>query len=196
MTQEPSPSPSRLGAVQLLAGLIALLWIIEIIDVLLLNDRLEAHGIGPRRLDGLEGVITAPFLHDDFGHLLANTIPLVVLGGIVLAAGTQRFVQVTAIVTIGAGVLIWLLARGGNHIGASILVFGFFGYLLGRGYFERSVGAIAAAVIVGLIYSSLFWGLLPIRPGVSWEGHLFGLVAGVGAAALLSRRRTASAGRE
>jgi len=196
LTQDPGPSPPRLGAIQVLAGFIALLWIVEIVDVAILSDRLEAHGIGPRRLDGLEGVLTAPFLHDDFGHLLANTIPLVVLGGLVLVAGIQRFAQVLVIVTIGAGVLIWLLARGGNHIGASILVFGFFGYLLGRGYFERSVGAIVVAVIVALVYGGLFWGLLPIRPGVSWEGHLFGLLAGIAAAALLSRRRTAPATKE
>lgn len=190
-TGEPA-TPSRLRqAALVVGGLVAALWLIEIADRLLFSDALERHGIAPRRLDGLEGILLAPLLHDDFGHLLANTIPLLVLGGLVMVYGLNRFVAATAVIVLGAGTAMWLLARSGNHVGASVLVFGYLGFLLGTGYFRRSIGSIALAVVVGLTYGGLLWGVLPTTPGVSWEGHLFGFLAGVAAAALVWGRPAA-----
>ena len=175
-------------ALATLGLLIGAIWLIEIVDLVFLDEGLDRHGIFPRRLGGLDGVIWAPFLHGGLGHVASNTVPLAVLGALVFAGGVQRWWAVTAIVALAGGGLTWLLARSSLHIGASGVVFGYMGYLLASAYFSRQLRSIAIAVVVGLIYGgALIFGLIP-RPGVSWEGHLFGLVAGVAAAALMHRQ--------
>ena len=159
-------------------AIIAVLWLVEIVDVLLLDHALERQGIQPRDLSGLDGILLAPFLHDDFAHLISNTIPLAVLSALVLLRGVPRWLQVTAIVVIAGGAATWLLARSANHIGASGVVFGYLGFLLAAGFFERSALAIALGAVTGLAYGGLLWGVLPSHPGISWESHLFGLLAG------------------
>lgn len=164
---------------QLLGGFILTLWLLELLDSLLLKGRLNRLGIRPRRLIGLRGIIFAPLLHGNLSHLAANTIPLLVLGWLIMLNGLNTFLTVTAIVWVISGLGTWLL--GGyntNHIGASGLVFGYFGYLLLRGYFDQSFSAITIAVLVGLIYGSMLWGVLPIHRGKSWQSHLFGFVGG------------------
>ncbi len=167
----------------------AVLVAIELVDAFLLGDRLERHhGLLPRTLSGLDGIAGAPLLHDDLTHVAANLLPLIVLGGLVLLRGLDRFLMVTAIVVVGGGLATWVAARSGNHIGASGLVFGYLGYLLAAAFFERSFRSIAVAVLVGLVYGGLLWGVLPTNPGVSFEGHLFGLLAGIAAARLTAPR--------
>ncbi len=190
MTLEDSPSPRRAleRAVWLLAAIVVILWLVELIDVVVLDDRLEGQGIRPRTWDGLDGVLWAPFLHDGFRHLLANTLPLIVLGGLVLLQGFRTWALVTAGIVVGGGLATWLLARNANHIGASGVVFGYVGYLIGAAWFERSLRAIAVAVAVLALYGGgLLIGLLP-RPGISWEGHLFGALAGVAMAGWMAPR--------
>ena len=134
----------------------------------------------------------APLLHGGWAHLISNSIPFLVLGALVMTYGLRRWIKATGFITVVAGLATWLLARSGNHIGASILVFGYFGFLLGMAWFERSVKSIGIAVVVAVIYGGLIWGVVPTDSGVSWEGHLFGVIAGVAAAGLLtdrSRRR-------
>jgi len=177
---------------QLLGGFIFTLWILELVDTLLLHGRLNRFGIRPRRWIGLRGILFAPLLHGNLGHLAANTIPLVVLGWLIMLNGVNTFLTVTAIAWVISGLGTWLLGgRNTNHIGASGLVFGYFGYLLLRGYFEQSFSAIAIAVLVGLLYGSMIWGLLPIHQGKSWQSHLFGFIGGGVAARYLPELQNA-----
>jgi len=166
----------------------AVMWVVEIIDLLPHTD-FDRWGVRPRSLAGLTGIVTEPFLHDGFGHLIGNTIPFLVLGCIIAASGTQRFVQVTVIVGLFTGAGTWLVAPSHTvHIGASGLVFGYLAYLVARGFFERHIGQIVVGLIVLFFYGSILWGVLP-RPGVSWQGHVFGAVGGLVAAWVIHRRR-------
>ena len=187
-TADRASSTLRVAA-RVIAGALLLMWGVEILDTFVFDDGLQRHGIEPRQLDGLEGVLFAPVLHAGWSHIISNSIPFVVLGGLVMLSGVRKWISATAIITIGAGLATWLFARSGNHIGASILVFGYFGFLLGSGWFERSLKAIGIAAVVAVFYGGLIFGVIPRGSGVSWEGHLFGVIAGVIAAALLADRR-------
>lgn len=164
---------------QLLGGFILTLWALELVDILLLRGQLNRLGIRPRRLIGLRGILFAPLLHGNLAHLAANTIPLAVLGWLIMLNGLNTFLLVTAVVWLVSGLGAWLLGGTNTmHLGASGLVFGYFGFLLLRGYFEQSFSAIAIAILVGLLYGSMIWGVLPIHRGKSWQSHLFGFVGG------------------
>lgn len=171
----------------------SLMWVVEVVDVAL-DGRLDALGIEPRELDGLTGLVAAPFLHDGFGHLLGNTVPFLVLGALIALAGFTRVLVVTAIVAIVGGFGTWLFGPEGTvHVGASGLVFGYAAYLVARGVFTRRGIEIAVGVVVLAIWgTTLLQGLVP-TDGISWQGHLFGAVAGILAARVLHARRTASA---
>ncbi len=172
------PDGFRQG-ISLLAYLLALMWTLAIVDFVTGRRVLPKLSIAPRSLDGLPGIAVAPLLHGDFGHLAANSGPLVILGTVILLQGLEVLGLVTVFCWMFSGVGIWLLGRPGTrHLGASGIVFGYLGYLLLRGYFERSPGAIAAAVVVGLLYGSALWGLLPLQRGKSWVGHGMGFLAG------------------
>ncbi|MBD1850849.1 rhomboid family intramembrane serine protease [Leptolyngbya sp. FACHB-711] len=168
---------------EILGGFIVLLWVLETVDQLLLRNRLNALGIRPCTQIGLRGILFAPLLHGSWAHLAANTVPFLVLGWLVLLNGFNQFAIVTAVVWIVSGLGVWLFAsRNSLHIGASGVVFGYLGFLLARGYFRQDFGSIAIAVVVLALYGPLIWGILPFRRGISWQGHLFGMVGGVLAA--------------
>lgn len=180
-------------AVVVLGGALALMWATEIADAIVFDGRLDGNGIFPRRASGLDGILWAPVLHRGFGHLLSNSFPFLILGALVMTEGWRRWGAVTAIVVVGGGALTWLAARSRIHIGASGVIFGYIGYLLANAYFTRRLRAIAIALVVTVVYGGgLIIGLLP-RPGISFEGHLFGALAGI-AAALLLHRHAESAG--
>lgn len=165
------------------------MWAEAIVDGFILGGDLEQYGIRPRSVAGLSGVALAPFLHDGLGHVAANTLPFFILGGLIVVRSWRDFFVVTALVMAIGGLGVWILAPSQSiHIGASGLVFGYFGYLLLRGFFERSVWSIVAAALAAVLYGGLLGGLLPTTPGVSWQGHLFGFVGGA-IAAQISRRR-------
>jgi membrane associated rhomboid family serine protease len=149
----------------------------------LVRALLGKHGqrlaIVPRSTGGLLGIATAPFLHANAAHLLANLPPFLVLGALVLRLGNRGFVETFAIVAVGSGLLVWLLARRGAHLGASGVVFGFFGYLLALAYFRRSGTDLLVAGLVLLLYGGILAGLKPARRETSWEAHLFGLFVGL-----------------
>ncbi len=168
--------------------IVVLLWSIQIVNVGLFDGRLLLHGIYPRQLDELQGILWAPFLHGNFGHLTANTLPLITLGGLIMLGKAEDFWAVTLMSALASGLGTWLIgAPNSVHIGASGVVFGYFGYLLLRGYFDRSAFSITASMLVILFYGSFLWGVLPNQPGVSWEGHLFGFLGGCLSAWLLSK---------
>ena len=187
---ESRPSLARLvwTPVGLLVSWMALMWGIEIVDTLLLDERLQLYGLRPRETEGLDGILWAPFLHSDFGHIASNTVPFLALGGLVAVRGMRYWGWVTAITIVVGGGATWLLGGSGLHIGASGVVFGYFGAILGAAVFERRVRALGAALIALGFYSSLIAGLVP-QPQISWEGHLFGLVGGVIASRLLAEPR-------
>jgi membrane associated rhomboid family serine protease len=168
-----------------IAAFTGLLYLVEAVDTVL-GGELDREGIQPRRLDGLDGVLWAPLLHDGWQHLVANTVPVLVLGFFVLAGGVGQFVAVTAMVWLVGGLGIWLVASGGTHLGASILVFGWLVFLLARGFFARSLGQITLAVVLFVIWGGILWGVLPGTPGISWEGHLFGALGGLLAARMVA----------
>jgi membrane associated rhomboid family serine protease len=178
-----------LGGLIFVAVFVAVMWVAEIVDAVAFN--LDAHGIRPREIDGLQGIAFAPVLHGGFGHLVGNTVPFLVLGAAIALSGLMRIVAVTVIVMLVGGLGTWLTAASGTvHIGASGLVFGFAAYLVARGIFTRRALHIVMGVAVLLVYGgTLMLGLVP-TPGVSWHGHAFGAVGGVVAAWLLDRRRT------
>ncbi|WP_421120506.1 rhomboid family intramembrane serine protease [Aquihabitans daechungensis] len=190
----PRPSLAReIRPFLVVFAMAAVMWLVEIVD-LAPHTPFDGWGIRPRSLRGLTGVAASPFLHDGFAHLIGNTIPFLVLGCIIAASGTQRFVQVTVIVAVFAGVGTWLVGPTHTvHIGASGLVFGYLTYLVARGFFEHHLGQILVGLIVFVFYGSLLWGLLP-RPGISWQGHAFGAVGGVVAAWVIHRRPAPPAG--
>ncbi|OZF28491.1 rhomboid family intramembrane serine protease [Rhodococcus sp. 14-2496-1d] len=178
--------PVWMQAAMLVGAFTVLLWVIELIDVAS-GSRLERNGIEPRSVEGLWGILFAPVLHDDWQHLIANTVPIVVLGFLVLLSGPARGLAATGVIWVVGGFGTWLTASSyTNTIGASILIFGFIAYLLVRGFFTRRLGQLAIGVVVFVLYGSALWGILPSEPNVSWQGHLFGAVGGVVAARLLS----------
>lgn len=187
-TPPSAPADPRKQGVVLVFAMLAVMWAVEIIDSIA-NGRLDRHGIEPRQLDGLEGVVAAPFLHADFGHLIGNSVPFAVLGAAIALSGALRVALVTGIVALVGGLGTWLVAPSNTiHIGASGLVFGFAAYLISRGLFSRSWLHLGVGVIVGAIYgTTLAGGLIP-QDGISWQGHLFGGIGGVIAARYLDTR--------
>ncbi|MFK7603394.1 rhomboid family intramembrane serine protease [Deinococcus sp. SM5_A1] len=186
-----APGRPQIGpALWTTAALIALIWVQEIVDLFGFGGRLDSYGIEPRVPGTFWHVLTAPFLHYGFPHLIANTVPLAVLAFMSAVRGVGRFLAVTLVVAVVGGGLVWLLGRGGSvHLGASELIFGYLAYLLGVGWWERTPAAIGVAVVAAVLYGSIIWGVLPGNPAVSWESHLFGFLAGLLAAALLHGRR-------
>jgi membrane associated rhomboid family serine protease len=184
----PERSDRELGFF-LVVAMLAIMWIVEVIDQVG-DTNLDSHGIEPRQVDGLEGVVTAPFLHADWGHLIGNTVPFVVLGLTIAFTGLARIASVTVIVALVGGLGTWLVAPAHtNHIGASGLVFGFAAYLLARGFFSRNLVHLGVGIVVIAIYgSTLLFGLVP-HDGISWQGHLFGGIGGVVAARMLDSRQ-------
>lgn len=173
----------------ILGGFVALMWIVEIVNLLFLGGTLNRYGIRPHSIVGLRGILFAPFLHAGLGHLTANTVPFLALGWLTMLRETSDFFVVTAIAMLVGGLGTWLIGPAYSiHIGASGLIFGYLGFLLLRGYFERSVSAILFSLIVGVLYGGLIWGVLPLQYGISWQGHLFGFIGGGLAARLLARK--------
>ncbi|WP_349253363.1 rhomboid family intramembrane serine protease [Saccharopolyspora erythraea] len=179
------PNPAR--AAVLMCVMVAALWAIELVDLALPAD-LEANGILPRSVDGLDGILWAPLLHSDWSHLIANSLPLLVLGWLAMSGGPRLFVAVTATVWIVGGLGTWLVGADGTHIGASGVAFGWLVFLLVRGFFLRSYGQMFVALLLFFYWGGMLWGVLPGQTGISWEGHLFGALGGLLAAWLMSRR--------
>ncbi len=174
--------------IQVLLLMLAFVWALELIDILLFKQGLNRYGIYPRSIEGLRGILFAPLLHGGISHIAANSLPFLILGFFVMLRGLSSFAGVTAIIWIVGGLGTWLTGGVGTvHIGASIIIFGYLGYLLARAYFERSMSALLIAIFVGVLYGGMIFGVLPIQAGVSWQGHLFGFVGGIMAAKLGSK---------
>jgi membrane associated rhomboid family serine protease len=174
----------------ILGGMVLVMWMLELMDIMVFRGGLNRYGVLPRTLIGLRGIVFMPFLHGGLAHLLANTGPFLVLGWLVMVRRTADFVFVTVVVMVVSGLGVWLV--GPSHsitIGASGLIFGYFGFLLLRVYFDRQAMSFLLAVVVFFLYGTILWGVLPQMPGVSWQAHLFGFVGGVFAARSAGRLR-------
>ena len=149
---------------------------------------LLSFGIVPRTVLGLRGILFAPFLHANLNHLLSNTIPVVVLGWLVMLRDSRHFGRVTLAAMLGSGICSWLFgAPGSVHIGASGVIFGYLGFLMVAGWYARTFGSVILSLGVTAAWGGLVLGVLPTVPGVSWQGHLGGFVGGVLAARALRR---------
>ncbi len=136
----------------------------------------------PRTAGGLVGLITAPFVHANLAHFAANLPPFLVLGGLMIRRGAGSFLSIALVIALGQGVLLWLFGRKAAHMGMSGVVFGFLGWLLAVAWFTRATPDLLVAGGVLLVYGGMLAGIAPARNGTSWEGHLFGLLAGFGTA--------------
>lgn len=177
----------------ILLGIVGIFWAVEILDVIFKHWHADQYGIQPRTLRGLGGIFAAPFLHGNFQHLIGNTIPFLALGGMVLLAGRTTFAVASFIITVVAGLGIWVLGTAGTvHIGASTLVFGYLAFLLWRGWLSRDWRWLGLALIAGFLYGGLVITLFKRVEGISWTGHAFGFVGGAVAAWLLTGNRANS----
>jgi membrane associated rhomboid family serine protease len=166
----------------------ALMWVSEVADQVG-GLGLDQYGIGPRDPDGLVGIAASPFLHAGLGHVLANTVPFLMLGFLVALGGVLRVVLVTVIVAVVGGLGVWLLAPAASlHVGSSGIVFGYAGYLLSRGFFSRRLRDFVLAGVIALVWGVALLGGLAPQEGISWQGHLFGALGGVVAGWALADR--------
>jgi membrane associated rhomboid family serine protease len=159
--------------------LVALCWLVFVFNNLLWSGHLNQYGIVPRHLGSLPGILWAPFLHGSLKHLVANTVPLFILGAILCSRSRTEFAIITLAGTLLGGGLTWVIARNACHIGASGLVFCFFGYLASLAFFRRTLGALAGSVLCVLGYGGILKGILPTATAVSWESHLAGIASGI-----------------
>lgn len=175
-----------IGVLRPVLGLVIAVWAVQLVNAATGYRLVPWLGLEPRELAGLIGVPLMPLLHTGFDHAVANTLPLVLLGGLGMMVARRRFVAATLAIVIASGLAVWLLGRPHSvHVGASGLIFGWFGYLLALGFVERSPRAIAGSITVIAVYGGMIWGLLPQRGlGVSWEAHAFGALTGVAVAYL------------
>ena len=165
----------------LLLGTTGSMWFVWAVD--LVWPGTIGHGIVPRTLHGLTGIVMAPFLHANLQHLLANTVPFLILGAIILLRSTRTFLFVLLLSAAVSGIGTWLLGTPNTqHIGASGVVFGFLGYLLIRAAYDRRISSVLIAIAVAAVYGSMFLTALMPAHGVSWTGHVFGFLGGVAAA--------------
>jgi membrane associated rhomboid family serine protease len=181
--------PDRTNALLLVVAMIALMWITEVIDVID-GHRLDDYGIHPRDVGGLPEIVSAPFLHVGFGHLISNTVPFAAMGIAIALGGLARVAIVTATVAFVSGLGTWLVAPANTvHLGASGLVFGYATYLVSRGILSKRFVDLAVGAFVVVIWGiGMLQGLLP-QERISWQAHVFGAIGGVIAATVLAGRR-------
>jgi membrane associated rhomboid family serine protease len=183
-----TPDPAHVGseqaranfrlAVKISAGFVGLLWCIQLLNWAL-DLGPEAFGVRPRMLAGLPGILFAPLVHGGFAHLIANSLPMFVVGTAMLYLYPRGARIVLPAIYLGPGVAVWLFARGGVHVGASGLIYGLVSYIFVAGLIRRDRRAIAASLLVSFMYGALVWGVLPLEPGVSWETHLAAAAIGL-----------------
>jgi membrane associated rhomboid family serine protease len=155
-----------------------MMWIAKIIEV---NFQLSfvRYGVFPQRIDGLKGILFSPFIHKDFTHLINNSFPILILGGMLFAIyrkiATQLFVWLYFI----AGFWLWVIGRPSFHIGASGIIYALASFLLVSGIIRKNPRLTAVSMLVIFLYGSMIWGLLPTKEAISWEGHLAGFIAGI-----------------
>ena len=165
-----------------LAASVGALWITFVVNGVL-GGALLRFGIVPRTADGLAGILVAPFLHANLNHLIANTIPFLIFGWLVMLRDRRHFLPVTLYAIFGSGLVAWSLGAADSvHVGASGVIFGYLGFLLLSGWYSRSFSSIVISAGVAVLWGGTVMQVLPGTPGISWQGHLGGLLGGILAA--------------
>jgi membrane associated rhomboid family serine protease len=181
-----------LSAVFITFLLLGACWAVEVVNYADEGGLNGRYGIHPHDTHALWQIFTAPFLHAGLDHIMANSVPLAIFGFLAALRGLARFLAVSVIVIVASGLGVWFFAAPGSvTVGASGLIFGYFGYLLARGLFERRLLDIVLGVLIAVFYGTMIFGALPGQPGISWQAHLFGLFGGV-LAAWLTRSRSSA----
>lgn len=155
---------------------VGLMWVVFILSIFL---PVNNYGIVPRTTGGLIGIIASPFLHGGLGHIISNTLSLIIFAPIFVAVEGKNALEKVFILTVMSGLLTWIFARDANHIGASGVIFALYGYLISLGFFHKKVLQVALSFFLITSYGYILFGVFPIHPGISWEGHLFGLISGI-----------------
>ena len=169
-------------------GFIVIIWVIEIVNGFSWFS-LDGWGIAPRTISGLKGIPVAPFLHGGLAHIISNTIPFLILGSLVILRGSTRWLRVSLLIVLLGGLGVWLIGRPAEHVGASGLIFGYFGYLVASGWYDRKISSVLISIVVIIFYGGMFFGVLPTKGIISWEAHLSGLIAGIIAARLMRQSK-------
>lgn len=188
MTAKGSALPFK-QQLRMVSAFVLLVTIIEVINLFTLGW-MHQFGIIPRTVSSLPFILTAPFIHGDLWHYFSNIVPLAIFSLLLLQHGKSRFYAVTVLCILVSGLCVWLFARSANHIGISGLVYGYFGYLVAAGFISREIKLILIAIVVGVSYGGMVFGILPLNAYVSWESHLFGLLTGIACAFLMGKRNT------
>ncbi len=156
---------------------VGILWLVKAIEILFSLD-FSHLGIVPRTSYGLIGILTGPLIHANFVHLFSNSIPILILGIIVFNFYRTIAFEIFVWVYLISGVCVWVIGENSSHIGASGLIYGFASFIFFNGLFRREFKAILLAILVTIVYGSIIWGIFPGKPNISWQGHLFGAMAG------------------
>lgn len=181
-------TPEFKSQFRILIELLVYTWSLAVVNLIFCGGALNSLGIRPRTSIGLLGILFSPFLHSSWEHLIANTLPFFILGWFVMLSGIKQFFIITIFILFFGGLGTWLLGRPYTiHVGASGVVFGYLGFLLIHSYFTNDGLSIVLTLLVGFMYGSSLWGIFPTEERISWEGHLFGLLAGVVIAGLLEK---------
>lgn len=187
----PQDRDGGLGAaISTAIGYLVLIWTVFLVNDFIFGGALNNFGVRPRETSTLWGILTAPLLHADYGHIVANSLPGALFAGLIAMSSKRLFWQVTLLITVVGGGLTWLVGGVNTvHIGASGLIYGWLAFLVVRGFVNRRVMQIILGVILASMYSGLIWGVLPTQMAVSWQMHLFGGLAGIWAAVMFKRGR-------
>lgn len=185
-TSSPKAQRNFILALQIALSLVGLLWLILIVDSVL-GLGLARFGLRPRHVEGLIGIFTAPLLHSGAEHLFSNTLPLLISMTTLLYLYPRSAMRVIPVIWVGSGLLAWVIGRPSLHFGASGFVYGMLAYVFISGILRLDMRSVAVSVMVWFLYGSMIWGVLPIRPHMSWELHLTGAILGV-ALAIVYRR--------
>jgi membrane associated rhomboid family serine protease len=174
-----------------LATFLIVIWAIWLLDWIA-GGKIHQLGVVPRTPSGLLGIFTMPFLHGGFSHVLSNSIAIVLLGGVLILRSEAAFWSVSILGALASGLGTWIIGRGGAvHVGASGVIFAYFGFLLAAGIFERRIGSLLLSLLVFFFWGGMIWGVLPSSsaPTISWEGHLCGFLGGVLTAKLFAQKK-------
>lgn len=186
--------PRPLASATIIGSFTLLLYLVEFVNLVGFQGHLERFGVQPRTAGGLLGVVFAPLLHGSWAHLAANTVPVLLFGFLAMAGGLAQWIAVTITIWLVSGLGVWLTGDPGTvTVGASGVAFGWLTFLLVRGVFNRSLKQIAVAAVLLFYWGGVLWGVLPGNPGISWQAHLFGALAGILTAFLVARATRAQA---